>query len=762
MSRIVGTIRARIPQTIVMSLFLAALIYLAMTTDIRWSSEGATAPPPAATVEAVQNPMSGHEELPSEGRFEQVAETDTLVLRVDPGSGHFMVTDKRSGNLWHSYPNPEHWKDETIGGIWKDHLRSPVMIQTLDFTRHNARPELTNWISANGAIRDYEPIEGGVRLTYAFTDVQVSIPVEIRIRDDYIETKIVNERIQEAKNGLLSVRLFPFFGAEHSVGQDGYLFIPDGSGAIMNFSKSSRNKMNLYKEPIYGPDFAYRTDESSRHMVRMPVFGMKSGDNGFLSIVEGGEEYADIVASPAGVYSLYNWIGTEMRYRSPFEQVTNRHRETSYLAYDEERRFGSDRVVRYYVLTGEQSTYAGMASRYRQYLMEEQGYERIVPEQRSIPLQVSLIGGDREEGLFMDAYVPMTTSSQAMEIVNTLYGMGVERMSINLLGWQKDGFTSFGDVLPVDSRLGGNEGVRHFVDFAHSLGFPVSYGVNYVLNNSGAHGFSSRHSAMRDMSGTIMNFEDWYENDLPMASLRFVERYFDEDLREISKLGFDGVTFGHGYGYGGGLGQWLISDFNTRYGSSRSEAMALQAQFYRQAAERFSTVNASYSAQYVNAYADHIFGMVDDYSYDLFSNRAVPFMQIALHGLLTYSSRYVNDRGEYQEQFLRDLEYGALPSFAFTHEPTHRMNDSYSLRMFSTQYEDWAEKAVQQYQAYNEAQRDLQDRFIVNHRSLANDVFETTYENGTRIVVNYGSAPYAVGTRHVEARGYLIVKGSER
>lgn len=742
---------------VIPALLIAAALYVFMQVDIRWKGD----PPPlgsALAANAAANPLLGNEELPDAGTFEHIAETDTLILSFDGMSGHFLVTDKRNGAVWHSYPNPEQWEQETIAGVWKHHLRSPIMIQTLDFSTFGARPQITNWISANGAIEDYTPIAGGVRLTYAFPGLGVSIPMEIRIEDDYVEMNIRDGGIREANHGLLWVRPFPFFGAERTDGGGGYFLIPDGSGAIVSFKGAgSPNTTKIYKESIYGQDLAYLDNASSRNRITMPVYGMNLGERGFLAVVENGEEYADVIASPAGVYSSYNWIGNEMRYRSPFRQVINRNKGTSFTTYDKEQRFGADRTVRYYLLTGEQSTYAGMASRYRRYLMEEHGYERISATS-SIPLHLSLVGGDKERGLIGDRYVAMTTSSQAMEIVQTLYGMGIEYMNVNLLGWQKGGFTSFGSLLPIEARLGGDEGVRSFIDYVHSLESTVMYGANYVVNNTGAHGFSSRYSAMRDMSGTILNYTDWYVNQLAFVSHRFLERYFDNDMRRISELQFDGIAFGQGYLYGGGLGQYLISDYNSSHGSSRSEAKRLQAEFVRRASETFSSVGASASSMYVNQSVGHIYGMADDYSYDLFSDRSVPFLQIALHGLTTYSSAYINEREAYRDQLLRDLEYGALPSFIFTYEPTHRLNDSYGLRLYSSQYKEWVDRAVQQYQIYSEALQEVQDRFIVDHRSLAPGVFLTSYENGVQIVVNYNDSSYDAGGRLVEGKGYAVLK----
>ena len=175
----------------------------------------------------------------------------------------------------------------------------------------------------------------------------------------------------------------------------------------------------------------------------------------------------------------------------------------------------------------------------------------------------------------------------------------------------------------------------------------------------------------------------------------------------------------------------------------------------------FDIVNSTTSFQYVNNYVDHIYALTDDYSYDLFSQEAVPFAQIALHGLVTYTSQYINEREEYTTQFLKDLEYGTVPSFIFTHEPTEALRFSYGLRLFSTEASGWENEAVQQYQIFNEVLGDVQDQFIVNHRKLANNVYETTYENGKRIIVNYSQTrSYVADGVTVEPRGYAVIGGA--
>lgn len=137
-------------------------------------------------------------------------------------------------------------------------------------------------------------------------------------------------------------------------------------------------------------------------------------------------------------------------------------------------------------------------------------------------------------------------------------------------------------------------------------------------------------------------------------------------------------------------------------------------------------------------------------------------MQIALHGLVTYTSGYINQREEYETNFLRDIEYGALPSFIFTYERNDLLRFSNGLRLFNSQFSNWESEAVVQYQKYSRALGDVQTAFIVDHTELAQGIFATTYSNGKRVIVNYTDQPFNDREIEVEARNYQVTGGEEQ
>jgi len=101
-----------------------------------------------------------------------------------------------------------------------------------------------------------EKIGNGVKNSISFGDIGVSFDVKITLYDDYFEAEVPSNSITD-KNGLLvSIELFPFFGAVKDGQINGYTFIPDGSGALVRFT-SDKIADEAYIQRVYGIDEAF-------------------------------------------------------------------------------------------------------------------------------------------------------------------------------------------------------------------------------------------------------------------------------------------------------------------------------------------------------------------------------------------------------------------------------------------------------------------------------------------------------------------------
>lgn len=706
--------------------------------------------------------------LPESDDFVKVTENEGFILRADPETGHFAVENKETGHLFKSYPNPDKWDEDLTADSWKSHLKAPFMFSYVEMNERRDQVKESNLFNNESEI-SFEEIEGGYRVTYEMPDLGFIFPIEVQLEKDYVETRILADDIIDEKElseeeeeedrmaRLVSLRLFPFLGADNSDDSDGFLFLPDGSGALVEFQEDRASTTNLYSERIYGDDqaFAEKASLSSRLPIRMPIFGIKSDDQAILGVVHEGDTYTNIVSAPSESFSQYNWVTGEHLFRFKVYQATNKQKTEGFYTYSKDMQ-RTNRSIRYYMIDKANPDYVDLATRYREYLIDEEGLEKQEYESDSLQLSLNILGGGTKSGFLWDSYLPLTTIDQAMSIVQDLGSLGVDDMSITFHGWQRNGYGEFGGHFPVAKKLGGNKSMKEFTDFAHSKGYPVYLdGSSYTYNNTGKDGFRASRDGLRDLSSNVMRFRK-KQNDTVLVSPRFMEDVIYDDLSTAEKLGIDGYLFGEG------IGSILPSDYNERYLAERHEVKDIQRDILQKTKETFGDVRIAEGNVYSFADSSHIEQLDNDYSYDLFVDETVPFAQIALHGLISYSFDYGNMSGNAQESLLKGIEYGAVPSFLVTHEESHRLLELKSMYQFySTYYKDWESEIVTYYQLFNEALADVQDQFIVNHEKLAKNVFETEYENGKRIIVNYNSEPFTHDEGVIDAEDYMIIQGGE-
>lgn len=700
--------------------------------------------------------------LPDETRFQLIAENNRLELKADPTSGHFTVTSKKTGEVWRSFPNPQNWNDKLNTDAWKVHLGSPFMFRYLEF---NTRKDLlieSNFYAQGGASAKFEKTDSGFKIRYEMPDIGFVIPVEVKLGEDFVETKILADGLvdekaypkdkKDPKARLASIRLFPFLGAQTSDNEDGFLFIPDGPGAQLDFKKHRIGTQNLYSERVYGDDIAYSNHNtmSDRNPVTLPVFGIKSDKQAVFGVVTEGEEYANVVAAPSGSFSQYNWVTSEYQYRFKFFQPTDTKKINGYLTYSADIT-KSDRATRYYFIDDETNNreinYVTLAERYRSYLMQEYGMKPLTDTK--LKLQLHLLGGDTEKGFLWDSYLPLTTTDEATKIVQDLLDHGVKDMKVSYLGWQNDGFSNYGGAFPVPNKLGGNDGMKKFADYVHSKGLSLYLDASsYTFNSNGKDGFRKNRDGLRDLGSTIIGEPETF------VSPRFMEKVFMDDLEEAKSLGINGYLLGQG------IGSFLNTDYNENYLSTREQSKQIQDQLFKKTKEAFGDVQVARGNEYTLRYISHLQNLPSTYSFDLFVDRVVPFTQIALHGLTTYSFGYANLSDDYREAFLKGIEFGAVPSFVVTYAESEELLKSVYLDGFySTNYKDWIQEMTTQYKNYEEALGDVQDKFITDHREVMSGVYETTYSNGKRIIVNYNNKKVNVGSTVVEAKNYTVSQG---
>jgi hypothetical protein len=399
--------------------------------------------------------------------FSLVAENRNLELFLDADEGQLLVRDKRTEAIWRTNPDLEKTK-MSVGQLWEKHLRSQVIIQYTDDKKRNKKT--TNNVDQQ-AIVTYEPIPRGVRVVFHMQALGFQIPVEYRLGENYMEARIPDDLLLETSTyALVTIELVPFFGAATD-DDTGYMVIPDSSGAVTYFKKEHPRYARQFQEFAYGPDevrFYGMRDffiafNQARRQVFGPYFGLVNGSQAFLGLVTEGDFDVKINAAPSGYIVDFYRASAEFQVRKEYSAFLARTRQ---VQTTESRRIGTDRAVRWYLLTDEDANYVGMANTYRDYLKEKYNVVgRLGLKDDVAPIHIRLTNAVLKGGLILDELIKMTTFDQARTIVESLQASGVNNMDVTLVGWTQKGVDGIVPRhWPPERALGGATALS---DFAH-------------------------------------------------------------------------------------------------------------------------------------------------------------------------------------------------------------------------------------------------------------------------------------------------------
>lgn len=102
------------------------------------------------------------------------------------------------------------------------------------------------------------------------------LAIEYYLEDDGLKVRVpVNGvRFDESTYQLSSLQILPYFGAAQTI-SEGYMFMPDGSGAIVRFEDFYGEGSKAITGKVYGVDYAfYKISGDNQNVFRLPVYGI--------------------------------------------------------------------------------------------------------------------------------------------------------------------------------------------------------------------------------------------------------------------------------------------------------------------------------------------------------------------------------------------------------------------------------------------------------------------------------------------------------
>ena len=677
-----------------------------------------------------------------------VVENDQLMLTIDDQSLVFTVTDKATGAVLNSNVDTSKSK---LGSQWVGFMESTLVI---DVTSGTATAATRVDPVTAGATTAVTPVENGLDVVVDFTEQGQRITLQIRLEGDSLSMTVPADGIEEyGETSIAGLYLAPCLGATYLAETEGYILIPEASGAIINFSDGKNSDNTPFNKRIYGTNIGVDNilnTELNRpaEQITLPVYGLTHTAEGigYLAVVEAGDATAEILAYPAGVITDYNWVSSRFTMREEYIMQTTR---TEGLRSRESKANMRDLTVRFYFLTGEEATYAGMARRYRS-LLEERG--QLKQTDVAYRPRIDFLGAEAEKFLLWDTLVPMTTIDQVSSIVDAYLAEGLTPPLAIYRGWMGGGLSkNYGSGnISLESALGSEKDLMALQNKINAAGGQLLLEIDPVQANTGRL-YNMRLDIVRTIGQTVK--EIWTGKDLYPTFYYLTPSRTAEILRSYQERyqgSFSGISV-----------MTLPNTLYSYYSAGKTYSREATEAQYSAALAQLDGMTVALE----NPIAPY-FGNMDIYL-DLrlegtaysFISAEVPFLPLVLSGDVPYYSTWTNFDANQQKLMLKLVEYGAYPSFIVTGEDVQKLTETNSNDMYRAKWDVMQETVLTMDAGLNALHAKLAGSRMVDHQVPAEDVAVVTWSNGVRIVVNYTAKDYVFEGQTVPARSYLVVEG---
>lgn len=699
-----------------------------------------------------------------------VAENDRLELHYDTVESQIILKDKLTQEEWRSTPD-DIAQDKRATGVNKINRQSDLIVQY-----HNTSYVTNQVNSYTGAIKKgdftWELIENGVAIRYYFPKQGFVIPVQYVLEEDCLAASIISEGIEEEvwedpdtdpekKQSVMNVALLPFMGAAGS-DDEGYLIIPDGSGALIHFN-NGRTGAAIYQQDVYGRDDALtiRKAATTTYDVNMPLFGIVRNGRALMAVVENGDYQAQLKAMVNGQLTGYSnaYFAAQYIHMEANTIMPGSEHSTDVMLPTNTFRDMGNFTVRYYPLAAENATYADVAAAYRAQLGLKESIADAATQQLEMVASIPSI--DTFLGVPYKSVRVLTSYEQAAQTLRDFAAEGLNDLTLRYTGWSKQSVRGkMVTGLDLDNRLGGKKAFDGLRQAVKETGAEMVLAVDLIDIYEDGNGYWSLFAATDSVNSTAKQvpeflqstgYQDpegkpWYllsPDKVPEAARKLAENLSGQ---------VDGVSLSM-------LGNTVYSSFG-KTGISRTSA----GMYWQQALETLSGKIQTLSAKTASAYAFPYIEQVDatpcaSSRFDV-TDMEIPFYQMVTHGAMVLYTEPANEDGNVRKALLRAIEYGMYPSWRVIAGDTALLSGTDYASWHAASLDAWREE-IKNTAAWMAPLGVYAGMQMTGHEQVTATLSVTTYANGDMVLVNYGSEDAEHLGVTVPALGYAIKEVSE-
>ena len=693
--------------------------------------------------------------------YESVGQIGSRSLLCNADTGEFCIRDDASGVSWYGMPDG---LDDVSGmkGAEKSKARSYLFADVIDNKARNTVISITsNSDSVNEDGMTIEKADGALRFTYHFPNYELTIPLVVRLTEQGFTAQVEVSKIREGNQYTLkTLAVLPYFNAGY-VEDDGFLFVPDGCGALIYFDNNSQSYQK-YDQTVYSYDYAISrySNNALAQEVRLPVYGAALPDRYSLGIITEGAAGTHIIASANTNRNKYNYVYPEFTIRSQDVLLYEHEQRTDVDIFQKTALPDRTLEVTYRLAAKQSPTGTDLALNYRDYLISAMGMKKL-QQAAARPFYIDLIGATVRTkpllGVPAQQVEKLTTFSQAGEILDKLHEIGVENVVVRYRKWSDAGIWGkmMGSHTPA-SELGGKKGLEALKKKAAGYGYQIYLDANPVHVYQGKNPlsfFADYAQNIRNYTIELYNYSystsvrDESGKKSYLVSRELLLSQFQKTDEAVAKWGVDGLSISGG--------NMLYTDFRNKASWQDETRVAMQKAFA--SLTKNSGVMVDSGNDYMLSGATHVVNAPSSSSgYDM-EDESFPFYQIALRGLVNIANEAVNSGPDYNAAFLRALETGTSLRFEWFYEGADRVSGSDDAKLYYAHYSSWLDNVREMVNSSAAYYKQIAGAAIVGYERLAEGVSRTVYDNGVYVVVNYNAGK--VQTAYGEVGGGWFLFG---
>ena len=682
-----------------------------------------------ASVANAANEISGHS---------FVAESTKYRLYMNEEDLSLVVEDKESGAYMESAIG---YDDGKNNDSWLGAMKSAVVLTMINGNDDTQQADLIN----DAVTKDITYTDTGFTAKINWTRYRFGLTLEVSITDKGLTVNIPDESIHEDSTDFYigTISVYPYMGNSYLDDKEGYIFVPDGNGALIYLNDKEGRFKSGFSGMVYGSDAGFEESDvttllkdryntiSDSEKVIAPIFGIAHTDDkiAYLGIIEDGEARASVECIPNGVSVDYNRAYAKFTLRKTYTQPTSNNSTAGSLHIFESERSHSDLKLRYIFLSGDDADYSGMANAYREYLITN-GY--LAQNDDSYRTRIDFLGTERESWVLGTRAVVMTTVDDIRDIYDDLEGENVTDILSVYKGWQKGGLYDLPiGTYSVESKIGGKSALTQLIKDSASEGKDIYlYNNALLINPDEKNATFNVVKKINKRKYELTTYKDVYERLLYLIPQRsdlllgsFVRSYTSKGVNTLALAGMTDTLFS--YNYSGKN----YSRFDTKE-SYKSTADSLSQKTKLVMEQPFAYLWSDTQAfldmpLYTSAY--------------IFEDESIPFLSIVLKGSIPVYAEYVNFEANKKEFFLKMIESGSYPSFYITKESSAGLIYTNSSDIYSSEYSSYKNTIAEYDEAIGALTQKTMGANIEKHEILEPGLVCVTYSNGVKVYVNYNS-----------------------